>query len=148
LGTADDPDRTICWRVEATDSISTVGILEFTAVEYYSNEQEDDVEAGLVGALIKPIETPEVDKTTEIEGPIFIKPKVTQVYTIPNKDEAGEWFLGKTPAPVRIEPFVTEEGYPAVKVKWGGAYSGQFDLFYGDKQNPKHQKTIVVESLF
>ena len=148
LGTADDPDRTICWRVEATDSISTVGILEFTAVEYYSNEQEDDVEAGLVGALIKPIEIPEVDKTTEIEGPIFIKPKVTQVYTIPNKDEAGEWFLGETPAPVRIEPFVTEEGYPAVRAKWGGAYSGQFDLFYGDKQNPKHQKTIVVESLF
>lgn len=149
LGTADDPDRKICWRVEATDSISTVGILEFTAVEYYSNEFEDDVEAGLVGALIKPIEEPEVDKTTEIQGPVFIKPKVETTYFIEDKSAAGSWFLGKTPAPVRIEPFTTLQGYPAVKVKWGGAYSGQFDLFFGtSKEAPQHQKTIVVESLF
>ena len=148
LATADEPDKRICWRVEATDSISTVGILEFTAVEYYSNEQEDDVDAGLVGALIKPIEVPEIDKTTEIEGPIFIKPKVTTTYMVKDVAAVGSWFLGRTQAPVRIEPFTTEEGYPAVNVKWGGAYSGQFDLFFGSKENPQHQKTIVVESLF
>ena len=33
----------VCWRVEAIDWISTPGILEVTAVEYYSNEIEDDV---------------------------------------------------------------------------------------------------------
>lgn len=144
LQTADQPDRKICWRVTATDSISAVGILEFTAMEYYSNEQEDDVPAGLVGALITKIEEPEVDKTTEIQGPVFIKPKVETTYWIERTDEVGEWRLDRThAAPVRLEPFTTEEGYPAVKVKWGGAYSGQFDLFYGN-----HQKTIVVESLF
>ena len=144
LQTADQPDRKICWRVTATDSISAVGILEFTAMEYYSNEQEDDVPAGLVGALITKIEEPEVDKTTEIQGPVFIKPKVETTYWIERADEVGEWRLDRTHgAPVRLEPFTTEEGYPAVKVKWGGAYSGQFDLFYGN-----HQKTVVVESLF
>ena len=35
-------DSEVCWRVEATDSISTPGILEVTAVEYYANEQEDN----------------------------------------------------------------------------------------------------------
>ena len=42
----------ICWRVEATDWISTPGILEITAVEYYANLTEDDVENGIVGGLI------------------------------------------------------------------------------------------------
>jgi hypothetical protein len=27
----------VCWRVEATDQISTPGILEVIAVEYYAN---------------------------------------------------------------------------------------------------------------
>ena len=34
-------DKT-CWRVAAIDWISTPGILEVTAVEYYSNEMEDE----------------------------------------------------------------------------------------------------------
>jgi hypothetical protein len=38
----------ICFRVEATDWISTPGVFEITAVEYYSNEHEDDIEHGLV----------------------------------------------------------------------------------------------------
>ena len=38
-----------CWRVEATDWISTPGILEVTAVEYYANETEDEIDAGIVG---------------------------------------------------------------------------------------------------
>jgi hypothetical protein len=42
----------VCWRVEATDWISTPGIFEMTAVEYYANESEDDIEQGLVGTLI------------------------------------------------------------------------------------------------
>jgi hypothetical protein len=42
----------ICWRVEATDWISSPGILEITAVEYYSNTTEDDIENGIVGGLV------------------------------------------------------------------------------------------------
>jgi hypothetical protein len=36
-------DSPICWRVEATDTISMPGIIELTAYEYYINEQEDNV---------------------------------------------------------------------------------------------------------
>ena len=42
----------ICWRVEAIDWISTPGILEINAVEYYANETEDNIEEGIVGGLI------------------------------------------------------------------------------------------------
>ena len=47
-----EDDKKICWRVEATDWISTPGILEVTAVEYYVNEFEDDVENGVAGGLV------------------------------------------------------------------------------------------------
>jgi hypothetical protein len=42
----------LCWRVEAVDWISTPGVLEVIAVEYYANESEDDIENGIVGGLI------------------------------------------------------------------------------------------------
>ena len=45
----------VCWRVEAIDWLSTPGILEVAAVEYYANETEDDIEKGIVGGLtVKP----------------------------------------------------------------------------------------------
>jgi hypothetical protein len=49
------------------------GILEITAVEYYANEHEDDVENGLVGELILDLVKPNVD--SDIKGPDHIKPK-------------------------------------------------------------------------
>jgi hypothetical protein len=50
-------EEQVCWRVEAIDSFSTPGILEVTAVEYYANLTEDDIENGIVGALkTKPID--------------------------------------------------------------------------------------------
>ena len=72
----------ICWRVEAIDSYSTPGILEITAVEYYANEHEDDIENGKVGALItKPID-PNIGTSSEyvILGETFIKPKKEYIY--------------------------------------------------------------------
>jgi hypothetical protein len=42
----------VCWRVEATDWISTPNILEVVAVEYYANESEDEIDKGLVGSLV------------------------------------------------------------------------------------------------
>jgi hypothetical protein len=51
-------DRKTCWRVEAVDSISTPGILEVYAAEYYANEIEDDIANGIVGGLVEPVEDP------------------------------------------------------------------------------------------
>jgi hypothetical protein len=59
--------KKICWRVEAIDWISTPGILEVVAVEYYSNEHEDDLDNGIVGGLIVEEENP---NSPEVEATI------------------------------------------------------------------------------
>ncbi len=147
---ADDPDDDICWRVEATDSISTVGILEITAVEYYANETEDDIEKGLVKANIEKIKEPIIDPEIDIIGPTFIKPKVEYEYFV-EADVKGNWFLDDGPkVPVTLERFKTERGTPGVRIKWNSSQSGQFTLWYGgvDGHYKNFSKTIVVESLF
>ena len=73
-------DTSICWRVEATDTISMPGIIEINAVEYYINEFEDDQEAGIVGGLIEKTEDPN-PAIGEIQGETFIKPKREYTYT-------------------------------------------------------------------
>ncbi len=47
-----NPESKICWRVEAYDSISTPGILEVTAVEFYANITTDNIEEGIVDQFI------------------------------------------------------------------------------------------------
>mgnify|MGYP003293473332 CR=1 FL=1 len=65
----------ICWRVEGVDSISTPGILEITAIEYYYNEQTDSPEEGLVEEDYIYINDKELEETKNpIDGESFIKP--------------------------------------------------------------------------
>jgi hypothetical protein len=74
-------EEKICWRVEATNSISTPGILEVIALEYYANETEDDIDNGIVGGLIEEIQNPNTDEMNNIiVGPTFIKPKTINRY--------------------------------------------------------------------
>jgi hypothetical protein len=80
-------DTPICWRVEATDTISMPGILEITAVEYYANEIEDDIENGIVGGLVVNQIEPE-ENSDFIKGEAFIKPKITYTYKFVGKDKA------------------------------------------------------------
>ena len=147
----DENEDKICWRVEATDSYSAPGILEITAVEYYANEHEDDIENGKVGALItKPID-PNAGTISEyiICGDTFIKPKKEYIYYIEGA-LYGQWYLSDTKLPIIKEEFEDEQGRTAIKIKWNSTYSGQFDLWYGDESGPlfDYKKTIIVESLF
>lgn len=129
-------DTPICWRVEATDTISMPGILEITAVEYYANETEDDIENGIVGGLkVKPIEPEE--NSDLIKGEFFIKPKITYEYRYSGKDKQ-DWIIDSK-APIEI----IEKNSKILKIKWTKTYSGQFIIKYGNCE-----KTIVVESLF
>lgn len=128
-----------CWRVEATDWISTPGILEVIAVEYYANESEDDIEAGIVGGLIEEIQDPNGEEILEIEGPTFIKPKQSIAYRFTGR-QAEIWTVDKK-YPVKLEFDVADPRN--IAVTWEQSYSGQFDLCYGE-----YKKTIVVESLF
>lgn len=149
LKDADSPDDNICWRVEATDSISTKGILEFTAVEYYANETEDNVEQGLVKAFVQKNIEPEIDPKEDIVGPTFIKPKIEYEYFVEAKDTDGDWYIEGPKVPVILEKFTTTRGIPGVKVKWNSSQSGQFILWFGKDAHLKNfSKTIVVESLF
>ena len=129
-----------CWRVEATDHISTPGILEVTAVEYYANEDEDDIDIGIVGALIEEITDPN-DNTEQmsIVGDTFIKIKKSYEYEF-DGNIAADW---KVDAKYPIELIPNTEDPRKVTLKWNGSYSGQFELIYGN-----YSKTIIVESLF
>lgn len=128
-----------CWRVEAVDWISTPGILEIEAVEYYANETEDDIEAGIVKGLVEETQDPNGDQVLEIEGETFIKVKMPYSYTFTGR-QAAIWTVDKK-YPVKLE---FDEADPRnVTLTWTSGYSGQFDLHYGD-----YKKTIVVESLF
>lgn len=131
----------ICWRVEATDWISTPGILEVTAVEYYANLTEDDIENGVVGGLlVKENKNPNDAETEEtIVGETFIKPKKTYEYIFEGT-AYQDWIVDKK-YPVTI---IKDEYNPRrIWLKWNSSYCGQFELTYG-----LYTKTIVVESLF
>ena len=130
----------VCWRVEAIDWISTPGILEVAAVEYYANKTEDDIENGIVGGLIVKPENPNPPVVEEtILGETFIKPKKQYIFTFSGERDAN-WSIDKK-YPVVFE--VDENDPQKIILKWNSSYSGQFDLCYGDIV-----KTIVVESLF
>ena len=129
-----------CWRVEATDWISTPGILEVVAVEYYANETEDDVENGIVAGLLEEIKDPN-DKVEEVGilGETFIKVKTSYSYRFKGT-LAHIWSVDKK-YPVKL--LIDKDDPRKVVLRWEQGYSGQFDLCYGD-----YKKTIIVESLF
>ena len=113
------------------------------AVEYYANETEDDIEQGLVGALVVDQISPN-DKDSEkiIVGDTFIKPKKTYTYTCTKLIQA-EWSVDKN-LPIEIISIEkNKRGRSVITLKWTSSYTGQFELSYGN-----YKKTIVVESLF
>lgn len=137
----DDPEYDFkCWRVEATDDISTPGILEITAVEYFINESDDNVAEGIAGGLaIKayPMNKPNVEIL--LEGETFIKPRKEYTYKYKGINNSVWSIDDKYPIEWSTNPEDTSE----ITLKWTSGYSGQFEITYGN-----FTKTIVVESLF
>ena len=128
-------DEPICWRIEATDTLSMPGVLELTAAEYYINEKIDDVEQGIAnGDLIKP--EPPLPSDAAIEGEIFIRPKKEYKYTYQGEQSAS-WSYDTT------LPIAATINGNEITIKWTTTYSGEFELKCNDAV-----KTIVVESLF
>ena len=132
----------VCWRVEATDWISTPGILEINAVEYYANETEDDLENGIVGALVTEPEDPNEDNPDEkkITGDTFIKPHGVYLYKY-RGPAVGRWTVSPENVPLTIS--VNPKDNRQLQLRWEKSHSGQFDITYNGVT-----KTIVVESLF
>lgn len=132
-------DTDICWRVEATDWISTPNVLEINAVEYYANKDEDS--DGIAGNLVvnKPVNPNALLDNVAISGPVFIKPKIKYTYKA-TCNKQGEWNIDSR-YPIRM--VVDEDNPRTVHIEWLRAMSGQFNLNYAD-----YSKTVVVESLF
>ena len=131
-------DIPICWRVEATDTVSMPGILEVAAAEYYINEQEDKVEKGIVDAWGEEIPEPQ-DST--IKGDIFIKPKKSYTYKYTGNEE-GKWNYDTR---LPIDAIVNGQ---EITITWKTTYTGEFVLQYVGQGITIAGKTIVVESLF
>lgn len=133
-----DDELKVCWRIEAIDWLSMPGILEINAVEYYTNEFEDNLEDGTVGTLkTEPINPNNSFIEDTIVGETFIKPKREYEYEYIG-NLVGKWSV-KENYPVEL----IQDG-KKVKLRWLNTYSGQFDLIYAGC----FKKTIVVQSLF
>jgi hypothetical protein len=129
----DEVTDKVCWRVEATDTMSMPGIIELTAKEYYANETEDS--NGIVGSLLaKPGEPDGIQNL--IEGVEFIRPKKSYVYSYVGEQE-GKWTV-KAKSPVDY----TVNGKD-ITITWPKTYGGEITLTYGDSS-----RIITVESLF
>lgn len=129
-------ERDICWRVEGFDTISTPGIVEINAVEYYINKDEDDLTEGVAGGLIVQPVAPE-PQSELIIGENFISPKVTYTYSYIGGEEA-EWEVITNNNSLR---YTTDNKH--IQVNWPQSYSGQFTLKYGSAE-----RVIMVNSLF
>lgn len=139
LGGITQYDKDTCWRVEAMDAVSTDGLIQINAVEYYANETRDDLDESLVDALVlKPVDpnTQDEDFDGLIKGETFIKPRIEYKYFY-RGNENSTWTIDKK-VPVKMK---AED--KKVTISWDSGYSGQFVLKYGHSE-----KTIVVESLF
>lgn len=131
-------ENRICWRVEAIDSITTPGIMEISASEYYYNKDTDDLENGIVDGLVEEIKNPNTDDVEDaIIGPTFIKPRTTNNYKF-NGRLIADWKI-RTDLPIKVKKIDDYE----IEIYWDSGYSGEFTIEYGS-----YTKTVVVESLF
>lgn len=127
------------WKVTAPDSISTPGILEFTAQEDYDCDHED-----LIVKIVDP--NPE-NKETEnvIIGATFIYPLEANTYSIKNNLYNKDWIVALPNENKDIEDVLEYEILEdnSLKVTWTAMVSGSFEIMYGDLT-----KTVIVQSLF
>lgn len=131
-----DSQNNTCWQITAVDTISTPGIIELTAIEYYQNEAFDNISEGIADEqpILSHIE--EEKKENLIVGKVFIKPKFAYEYKYMG-DEISNWSYDNN---LPISAVINND---KITITWNESYSGQFDLHYGNTT-----KTIVVESLF
>lgn len=125
------------WQVQAPDSISTPGIINFEAMEDYA-PYEDFLYPAFDDN--KPVKK----NDPQINGPSFIKPFFKNHFEVLNYDKEGSWIIdwinrkGKEPKDVFDYKIDGKHLY----LTWTMGMSGEFILKYGELE-----KTVVVESL-
>lgn len=133
-----------CWRIEAADAYNTPGVIDLTAVEYYINKDEDDVENLIIDGKLSQAE--KIEPESAIVGEGFIRPKQVYNYVFDGYIENGEWLIeeGK---PLQFKISNSNNAKPQIHIKWNNSYSGSFELSFGNAEK-KISRVIVVESLF
>ena len=131
---ADEETNKICWRVEATDTISMPGIIEITAHEYYSNAQADDLNEGVVKDVTM-IRLPE-EADYQIIGENIMRPQKSYIFNY-NGSANGEWEYDKS------LPLKAEINGNMITLTWTASYSKDFTLSFGGVS-----KNISVKALF
>lgn len=135
----------VCYRVEAIDYVSTPGVFELTAVEYYANESTDIITEDLKiagGALSKTTDdNPNSDAVeSRISGETFIKPHTVYTYVYHGLS-GNRWTIDTNKYPVQFSP--NPKDAREIRLEWTQSFSGQFEISCGGVT-----KTIVVESLY
>ena len=127
------------WKVTAPDSISTPGILEFTAEEDYDCKHDD-----LIVEIIDP--NPPVEEfVNNIVGETFIYPLSSMIYSTIYPINGAEWIVKVTNENKDVDDVleyeILDDGN--IKITWTAMVSGSFEIHYGDLT-----RTIIVQSLF
>lgn len=137
----EDPDTFpwVCYRVEAVDYISTPGVFELTAVEYYSNKDTDNIEEGLADSkrIQKPKPNESVGSRITIEGPAYTQPFIKTKYVCVG---IGDHWEVKGPSHLQWE--VDPDDSNILYVTWGHHMTGNFNV-----KNGQYERQIIVESL-
>lgn len=127
-------DKNICWRVTRTDTLSSPGVLQIQAEEYYSNPDKDDLERGVANGL--DLNIPPESDMSYIEGPDEIRPNIPAVFLWKGRMIEDWYWDEEAPLQVSVEDRM-------ITIKWLQNYSGKFSLGCGDIV-----KEIRVKSLF
>lgn len=127
------------WKVTASDSISTPGILEFTAEEDYDCKHDD-----LIVEIVDP--NPPVEEfVNNIIGETFIYPLSSMIYSTTYPINGAKWSVKLTNENKDIDDVleyeILDDGN--IKITWTTMVSGSFEIHYGDLT-----RTIIVQSLF
>lgn len=127
------------WKVTAPDSISTPGILEFTAEEDYDCKHDD-----LIVEIVDP--NPPVEEfVNNIIGETFIYPLSSIIYSTTYPINGAEWSVKLTNENKDVDDVleyeILDDGN--IKITWTAMVSGSFEIHYGDLT-----RTIIVQSLF
>lgn len=127
------------WKVTAPDSISTPGILEFTAEEDYDCKHDD-----LIVEIVDP--NPPVEEfINNIIGETFIYPLSSMIYSTTYPINGAKWSVKLTNENKDIDDVleyeILDDGN--IKITWTAMVSGSFEIHYGDLT-----RTIIVQSLF
>ena len=133
------------WEVQATDSISTPGIIEVSLKETYTNTIEDNIEKAVQKAEEKEKIEEQSTNLPYILGTTKVYPYDVRSYTLKNYNETGDWFVEFESRPNMVKLKKIDSKNVEIQIITGK--SGRFYLSYKNKDKIVADLGITIESL-